>query len=352
MGVGRSARIIGAGVVGTVATALMTGLVAERRVVSARRRAATRADALGTLRGTPHQVRTDDDLGLYAEVDEVAPYTGKAEPPAGVTIVYSHGYCLNLDCWHFQRQAFRGKYRQVFYDQRSHGRSDRSEHGNASIEQLGHDLRAVVEQLAPEGPVVLVGHSMGGMSIMSLADEHPDLFERVVGVALVATTAGDLHPHKILSRLIPNSIGDLLAPRLVAGLAKAPELVDSARTGSNIGFVAADLLAFGQDVPPEYVDFLDEMLAGTPFHVIAEFFPGFHTLDLYAAVRALAEVPTVVIGGRRDRITSIEHSHKLVALLPSARFVELATAGHMVILEAADKVNTEIERLLPPELRR
>lgn len=348
MGAGRSLRIVGGG----LATALVTGLVAERRIVLKRRRATRRTDALGSLRGTASTVTTSDGLSLHAEVDEVSPYSTPpiGEPP--VTLVFSHGYCLNLDCWHLQRQAFRGKYRMAFYDQRSHGRSQRSEHQHATIDQLGRDLRDVIGALAPTGPLVLVGHSMGGMSIMALAEQHPEVFERVVGVALLATTAGDLHPHKILSRLIPNALGDVVMPRIVASLAKAPDLVDSARDGSNIGFLAADLFAFGGDVPDEYVEFVDEMIAGTPFQVIAEFFPGFRAHDKYGALPALAGVPTVIVGGGRDRLTSIEHSWRLAKELPSATYLELPKAGHMVILEAPAKVNAAIEGLVPQEARR
>ena len=74
----------------------------------------------------------------------------------------------------------------VFWDQRSHGRSGRSDLTHATIDQLGDDLLAVLEATtAPGRPVVLVGHSMGGMTIMALADRHPELFgDRVVGVAL------------------------------------------------------------------------------------------------------------------------------------------------------------------------
>ena len=57
-----------------------------------------------------------------------------------LTVVFVHGYALNLDCWHFQRAAFRGPVRTVFYDQRSHGRSGRSQQANATIDQLGRDL--------------------------------------------------------------------------------------------------------------------------------------------------------------------------------------------------------------------
>lgn len=350
MGAGRAARVIGGSLVTGIATAVVTGVAAERLVVRQRRRAAAAgADRLGSLRGNVRHVRTDDGLTLHAEVDEVAPHDEAPSPYAAEpTIVFVHGYCLDLDSWHFQRERLRGKYRMVFFDHRSHGRSEAASRDSTSIEQLGRDLRAVVETLAPHGPVVLVGHSMGGMAIMALAEEYPDLVEeRVAGVALVATTAGDLEPARILSRLIPARLGNATTTRLMAGLARAPELVDSARKGSNIGFIAADLLAFGGDVPPEQVEFLDRMLSSTSFRVISDFFPGLSTLEKYAALETLDKVPTVVLCGDRDRITPIEHSRRLAKRMPNARFVEVRGAGHMVIFEAADTVNAAIESLVP-----
>lgn len=62
-----------------------------------------------------------------------------------------------------------------------------------TIEQLGRDLKAVIDAAAPEGPLVLVGHSMGGMTVMALADQFPELIrERCAGVALVGTSSGRL----------------------------------------------------------------------------------------------------------------------------------------------------------------
>jgi len=189
---------------------------------------------------------------------------------------------------------------------------------------------------------------MGGMSIMALADARPELFdERVAGVMLLATTAGGLHPHRILGRVVPDGLGELAAPRVVAALASAPELVDSARRrGSNIGFLVADTFAFGERAPVEEVEFLDEMLAGTPMSVIGEFFPNFSSLDKFAALARLDAVPTTVIGGTRDRIISIGHCRKLASRMPGARLVECDGAGHMVIFEARDRVNAEIDDLV------
>jgi pimeloyl-ACP methyl ester carboxylesterase len=333
--------------------------VVERRVVKARRAGAAQADRLGVLHSDPVEVTCDDGLVLHAEVDEISPHadagTGRRRKPRDeVTLVFAHGYALNLDCWHFQREAFRGKRRMAFYDQRSHGRSQRSDREHATIDQLGDDLASVIETVAPRGRVVLVGHSMGGMSIIACAERHPELFaERVSGVALIATTAGGLRPHRTVSRWIPDGVGELVAPRVIAALARAPELVDSARRpGSNIGFLVADLFAFGsKDVPAAEVEFLDEMLAGTKFDVLAEFFPNFTQLDKFEHLKVLDTVPTTIVCGTKDKLTSIGHSRKMAEQLPSATLVECVGAGHMVIFEAREQVNEAIDALVEPASR-
>ena len=330
--------------------ALATGVVVERRIVSARRAGSAEADRLGALRSAAVPVTCDDGVVLHAEVDEQAPYVvGKRRRRKDVTIVFVHGYALNLDCWHFQREAFRGKHRMVFYDQRSHGRSERSDRDHANIDQLGDDLVNVLAALAPKGDVILVGHSMGGMSIIAFAERHPELFaRRIKGVALVSTTAGGLKPHRTLGRWLPDSLGQIMAPRVIAALARAPELVDSARRpGSNIGFLVTDMFAFGsKDVPAAEVEFLDEMLAGTSFDVLAEFFPSFSQLDKFEHLAAFAEIATTIICGTKDKLTSIGHSRKMAEKMPGATLVECEGAGHMVIFEARDQVNTALEDLV------
>jgi pimeloyl-ACP methyl ester carboxylesterase len=355
---GRWLRVAAAGA-GATAAALTAGVVVERRVVRTRKSGSSGADLLGELRGDARPVHTDDGVTLHAEVDEVAPYSEgdksraaaagrrRGAPAPDPTIVFVHGYALSLDCWHFQRAYFRGKHRLVFYDQRSHGRSGRSDNHHATIDQLGHDLARVLEELVPEGPVVLVGHSMGGMTIMAFAEHYPEVFEeRVVGTGLISTTAGGLKTHHVVSRLIPDSLGTQIGQRLVAGLALAPELVDRVRRrGSNIGFLVADQFAFGEDVPAAYVEFVDNMLAATSFDVLAQFFPNFDTLDKFTVLAAFARVPTYVVSGTKDALTSIGHSRKMASRIPGSTLVECPGAGHMVILEQKDRVNAALEDL-------
>jgi pimeloyl-ACP methyl ester carboxylesterase len=312
--------------------------VARRRHVIARRGAGD-ATGFGSLRSRPITVVADDGVPLHVEVDEC--------DDSPVTVVFVHGYALNLDCWHFQRAGYRGLVRAVYYDQRSHGRSGRSSDGHATTEQLGRDLRRVLDEVA-DGPVVLVGHSMGGMSILALAEEFPALFgDRVVGVSLISTTAGGLDPHRFVAPVLPSTLGSTVALRLVAALARGHRAIDGVRRVTRpLATVVTDQFAFGDDVPASYVEFVDEMLSATPFEVIAEFFPSFGALDKFETIQALAEVPVTIICGTHDKLTSIDHSRRLHARVPGSRLVECEGAGHMVILERHEQVNAALDQLL------
>lgn len=353
----RRSRVLGslAGAFGLAAGTAAVGIVRQQRQISRR---AGESIPFGTLRSDPLSVVADDGVRLHVEVDELeAPVPGGAvdrllrrshQGAPRVTVVFVHGYCLNLDCWHFQRAAYRGLVRTVYYDQRSHGRSGRSDRDHATIEQLGHDLRAVLDATVPDGPVVLVGHSMGGMSIIAFAELFPELVgTRVVGVGLISTTAGGLDPGRMLLPLLPARLTGPLAGRAMRTLHVGHRAVDVLRrAGSAVATVATDRFAFGQEVPQGYVEFVDRMLAATPFEVVADFFPNFAGLDKFHTVGALGTIPVSVICGTVDRLTSIGHSRKLRSLIPGSRLLECEGAGHMVIMERHELVNAELDQLI------
>lgn len=341
---GIAAGLAGVAVAGTAVE------VARRRRVIARRGAGSRV-ALGSLHAPPVTVVAGDGVPLHVEVDEVTTRRGAhagAPTDEELTVVFVHGYALNLDAWHFQRAGYRGLIRTVFYDQRSHGRSGRSPQGSTTIEQLGDDLAEVIGQVVPDGRVVVVGHSMGGMAVVALAESRPELFgDRIAGVGLISTTAGGLSPHRMVLPIIPDGFGGDVARRLVTLLARGSNTVDGLRrVARSVAMVATDLFAFGDDVPREYVEFVDRMLSETPFEVIAEFFPHFENLDKFAVVEAFERVPTTIICGTHDRMTAIGHSRKLHSVVKGSRLVECSGAGHLVILERHDQVNAALDQLL------
>ncbi|WP_240181715.1 alpha/beta hydrolase [Nocardioides sp. 616] len=331
---------LAAGALGVAAAGTAARMVQQQRVIA--RSGAGDATPFGTLRSPGLKVVTDDGVDLHVEIDEPGP-----DGNHDLTVVFVHGYALNLDCWHFQRAAYRGQVRTVFYDQRSHGRSARSPEENCTLEQLGRDLRRVIDTCAP-GPVVVVSHSMGGMALIALASEFPELFgDKIVGTALIGSTAGGLDPGRIIFPMVPLGLGARAVSRTVRLLSRGHLMVDRFRAaGHRMAQVVTDLYSFGDDVPRSYVDFVFSMIDDTPFEVVADFYPAFATLDHFEHVGALSAAPCTIICGTEDKVTRIGHSRKLHARIHGSDLFEAQGAGHMVILERHDDVNAELDELI------
>ncbi|WP_328905342.1 alpha/beta hydrolase [Streptomyces sp. NBC_00234] len=371
----RRAGIAGAAI-GVIAAGAAAGVAVERMTVGRgmRKKARLALDATGpygALRGVAGKAVADDGTALHYEVDEVetegavaaqggAAATGSRrrrlfgrKSPAPVTVVFSHGYCLSQDSWHFQRAALRGLVRTVHWDQRSHGRSGRgraqAEGVPVSVDQLGRDLKAVIDAAAPEGPLVLVGHSMGGMTMMALADQYPALIrDRVAAVAFVGTSSGKLGE---VSFGLPvagvNAVRRVL-PGVLKALGSQTELVERGRRAT------ADLFAslikrysFGsRDVDPAVARFAERLIEATPIDVVAEFYPAFTEHDKSGALPAFREVPVLILAGDKDLVTPSSHSEAIADVLPDAELVIVPDAGHLVMLEHPEAVNDRIADLL------
>ena len=201
--------------------------------------------------------------------------------------------------------------------------------------QLARDLEQILDEVVGEGRVVLVGHSMGGMTIMRLAQIRPDLFgSRIVGAAFFATSAGEMADHSPIKGL-PGRTFSRIAEPLMATLNRMPDLVEhSRRAGSDLGFVVTKRMAFGSEVPPSYVEYVNEMLAETSLEVVADYYPAFAELDEYAGLRhAEHDRPTAVAGGENDMITPVAHTRRIMELLPDAPGTVVENSGHLGMIE-------------------
>ncbi len=354
--IGRTAGLVGAAI-GVLAAGAAAGVAIERMTVGRgmRRKARQALDAagpFGTLRGEPGSVFAEDGTELVYEVEEAAaPQPGvQGGPP--LTVVFCHGYCLDQDSWHFQRAMLRGVVRAVYWDQRSHGRSargrDQAEGRPATIDQLGRDLKAVVDAAAPEGPLVLAGHSMGGMTVMAFTEQFPELVaERVAGVFLAGTSAGKLAAVTLGLPAVGAKAFRVLAPGVLRAMGAQPGLVERGRR------VTADLFAgvvkhysFASEVDPAVARLAERMIESTPIDVVAEFYPAFTSHDKGESLALLDGVPALVMTGEKDLLTPSDHSADIAEHLPGAELVIVPDAGHLVLLEHPRLVNARFAALL------
>jgi pimeloyl-ACP methyl ester carboxylesterase len=356
-----------AGVLALTAGGVVAGLQLEQRVVGRRiGRALDRDDPIVLPRSAGPTVRTPDGVDLHTEVDERVEDPGWTDgaadgggdggdeplPPDAPTLVLVHGWALSLDCWLYQREHFRGRVREVLYDQRSHGRSGHSSPERCRVPQLAEDLRQVLAEVTGDGPVVLVGHSMGGMTIMQLALSYPGLFgPQVKGVALFSTSAGSLADFSPV-RVVPGRVLSRVTPPVLAALNRVPELVRRSRqAGTDLGYVVTRRMAFGPDVAPSCVELAIDMLGETSLDAVADFYPAFSELDAYEAFDVLGRVPCAVVSGVDDLITPIEHTDRILELLPDAASTRVERCGHLGLMEHHAVFSAAVEDLYARILR-
>jgi pimeloyl-ACP methyl ester carboxylesterase len=287
-------------------------------------------------------VTTDDGVPLHVEVD--------GDEDAPLTVVLSHGFTARLVEWDRQRAALRDRARLVLWDQRGHGRSGWTKLTKATIDRTGRDLGQVLDATTPTGQVVLAGHSMGGMSVLALARQRPELFgDRVVGVFLLATSAGGLvetGPLGLFIKLVRKLRLLSLYLRFLQLL--APLLERVRRRGTRLGRRVTRRLLFGaDDADLANVRLVQELLEETPYPVAMAFYATFLDHDETAALEVLRGVPVTVIAATHDRLTPATHGRDIASRIgENAELVVVPGAGHSVNLTRTDVVDAAVLRLL------
>ncbi|MCZ2821262.1 alpha/beta hydrolase [Modestobacter sp. VKM Ac-2977] len=326
-----SARDHGAAA-GVLTTAgLLAGVAARRQNA---RRLARRTN------GSSPSVRTDDGVRLHVEV---------ADDVDAPTVVLVHGIGVSAEMFDPQWTALRSRARVVRYDQRGHGSSGWAGGRGATVAELGHDLGQVVDQLGGDGPVVVVGHSMGGMAVLALAAERPELFgTRIAGAALMSTRAAPLDGAERASTPITArartglSTGGAWLLWLVAPLVGA---FRPFRTRPGRRILRWQL--FAGDPPAAAARALTGMWADTPVGVLSAYLRSLATYDQRPAVAALRTVPVLVLAGTSDRTIPTHSAPRMAAQIGErAQLVLVDDAGHAVNDTHRDIVNAALGALL------
>ncbi len=279
-------------------------------------------------------------------VDLAVREVGPADAPT--TVVFAHGFCMSMGAFHFQRlelaRVWGDQVRMVFYDQRGHGKSGSAAPDTYTVDQLGRDLETVLALLAPRGSVILVGHSMGGMTVLSHARQFPSHYgTHIVGAAIISSAAEGLS-RSPLGEILQNPA--LEAARFAARY--APKLVHRGRGA--VRTVLAPILqaaSFGDErVSPTVARYAEQLIHDTPVATMVGFLHALGVHNETEGLLTLSAIPTLIACGSADVLTITEHSADMAAVLPDAELLIVGDAGHLVQMEQPELVNDALVRLV------
>ncbi len=307
-------------------TKVNLGLVAAALVGAGAAVALRRADATWT--STADNVATGERLLPIGETRRIVTDDGGeiamtvAGPSDGDVVVLAHGFTNAREVWApVAHGLIRAGRRVVLYDQRGHGSSTVGRDGY-TIERLGADLRAVLESVEATY-AVLVGHSMGGMTIQSLAaHHHTTLHERAAAIVLVSTAAAGLGGR--------NTRAEQTFQRVIGGKALSRAL------GTKAGY-AFFRNTVGKTVRKADLVMGQQLFLATSGEARSGLLGAMQTMDLRKGIAGI-EVPTTIVVGSQDKLTPPKMADELARIIPGARLIRLEGFGHMLPVEAPEQV--------------
>jgi 3-oxoadipate enol-lactonase len=258
-------------------------------------------------------MKTDDGRFTY----EAAGDTGL--PP----LVFLHGIGGAARAWRSQLETFGKRYRAVAWDMPGYGGS--LPLVRVSIAALAEALQDFLHNIAAEKPI-LVGHSIGGMIVQQWLANNP----HSAGAVVLAQTSpafgkadGDWQKSFIEARLGPLDRGESMA-------SLAPNLVKE---------------LVGDDPDPEGMKVARNCMAGVPEASYRASMLAMLGFDQRQALKDI-RIPTLVLSGSKDKNAPASMMAKMAGFIPSASYVELEGAGHLVNLEQPHAFDAALDHFL------
>ena len=254
----------------------------------------------------------------------------------GPTVILTHGWGMNSTEWFYARRALAAHYRVFVWDLRGLGESTQSPSGDYRVETMAADLEAVLGLAAGED-VVLVGHSIGGMTTLAFCrqfNEHLAPTGRVAGVALVNSTYTTPLATTTASGFFTAIRRPVLEPLLHLTVWLWPVMW----LGSWLSFFngSAHLLAwltgFAGRAPRQQLDFAARLGVKASPAVLARGILATFRFD-ESATLATVGVPALVVTGEGDRVLVPEASAHMAEAMPAARLFALPDARHQALLQ-------------------
>lgn len=271
--------------------------------------------------------------------------TGPAD--AAATILYVHGFNISSQSFYMQvRELAALPVRQLLVDVRGHGRSSETAPELLTVDAAADDIMAVVRERGVSGPVIVVGHSLGGPVSLSLMRRYAKELE-IAGSVQISSAVDPF-----TDRGMPKILGGPLGNALFNLVQATPGLSEAVRRGITRSLAPILALGFyGDGMPWDVIQFHAAMIQETPLATYEGFFDDLREHSERDAAEVLSEVPGYILVGDIDTVTPVSQSAALHGIWPRAAFQVLPNSGHMPVLDAPGAVTTAIVRLVRPLLR-
>jgi pimeloyl-ACP methyl ester carboxylesterase len=263
---------------------------------------------------------------------------------APLAVMLAHCWTLNQEDWHYQvrdlQREFGHRIRIVTWDHRGHGQSDESPRAACTVANLARDMSDVIDTFA--------GHSIGGMTLMALAEHRPELFDRVVGAAFVSTSSGQLDT-VTLGLPEAGALVKAQIPRILAFRSRT--LTKKARRRAPV-IERQVVRRFLMGKPMRLVDaaLTVEGIINSPAATMVGFYEDCMLHERVRALKVYDGIPTHVLVGTRDVLTPPSHARRIADNVEGAILTIVPDAGHMLPLERDELVSGVLIRLIRPHL--
>ena len=288
----------------------------------------------------PSIARRED--GAFIDGVEASLYVERRGAGSGVPLVLTHGWGLDSTIWDYASRALGTRHPLVVWDLPGLGRSTVKPTG-VTLPAFAEDLRRVVMSSGDER-VVLVGHSIGGMTIQTLVRDHPDFVrDHVAGVVLINTT----YTNPLRTMIFPGLLKALQKPVLEPVFHLIAWLQPLFWLGAWQGYLSgsahmANRLGFGRYVTRSQLEHTTLLATRNPPAVQALGNLAMFHWDATGALRDLG-VPLLALGGALDIVTKPDASQVMAADAPSVELGVIDGVNHMGFLERADSYHLAIE---------
>ncbi len=269
-------------------------------------------------------------------------YYTEGEDNAPATVVFVHGFTLAADAWHLQVASIADQAYCIAMDLRGHGNSAPCSVAECTIDGAADDVMTVLDDAARTGPIIFVGHSLGGMVVLNLLRRYPQFRVNCKGVVLVATSARPFASDG-MTRLLKLPVVDEIRKAAEASSEETDVLREKV-----IDLIAPVLRssAFSDGVDDATAELHLKLVKSTPLNSIVGFLDDLEVHDETEALHFLQGIPGEIIVGDRDLITPVEQSEFIHKGWSESHLTVVPSGSHMLPMEDQFVVSAAIAKLL------